>query len=169
MNHIKCFETANQYLHAPDSCIFRTFLTHHANQTRVAGEDPGIFLTGLHRIRSYDFEYNPFVWSLVNWSRFRPRLRGTCSASDLVAESSPPNPAIKDQLRDIKNERRRRMTSIITCVVYLSNKELTIEIFYPLHTQTPHKQVFRNRFIPNFLRPPLVRQVCKRFAAIFNQ
>ena len=54
-------------------------------------------------------------------------------------------------------------------VQYLSNKELTIEIFYPLHTQTPHKQVFRNRFIPNFLRLPHVRQVCERIAAIFNQ
>ena len=88
------------------------------------GADPGVFLTGLLGwcCTIYDcmnLKYNLFVWSFVDWDHFRPCLHDTRSASDLGAKSSPPNPAIKDQLRDIKNEQRWRniMTSIITGVV----------------------------------------------------
>ena len=58
----------------------------------------------------------------------------------------------KDPLRDIKNEQRQRMTSIITSVIKSS-----IEIFYQLNTTDAAQPSTTTR-----------RQVCKRFLTVFS-
>ena len=69
----------------------------YARSINIRGGSRGFFdrfawLTWYTLFDRMILKYNPFVWNFVDWGGFRTRLRGTCSASDSVAESSPPNP-----------------------------------------------------------------------------
>ena len=55
-----------------------------------------------HTIVSFWNTIHLIVWSFVHWGRFGTRLRGTCSASDAVAEAPPPNTANQNIKKNIR-------------------------------------------------------------------